>query len=148
MFSFLRENVLRPHCPQCAFHCLEPPQVSFSYFRWLRIRRGSNFSPKVMLFQSALISDRLALSAYTPIQESHIILAFSLVYSGKNQFGNSVTGRNVSLRLGFCFQPSGNGQQCLAIPCSSTHIWAGVTRLRSYCPAELFFFFFAQVILN
>lgn len=26
MFSFLRENVLRPHCPQHAFHCLKLPR--------------------------------------------------------------------------------------------------------------------------
>lgn len=32
MFSFLRENVHRPQCLQCEFHCLEPPQVYFLYF--------------------------------------------------------------------------------------------------------------------
>ena len=68
MFSFLRENVLRLHCPQHAFHCLEPPRVSFSYFWWLWMRRGSNFSPKVLCYFNqhwSLIVH--ALSAYIPM---------------------------------------------------------------------------------
>lgn len=47
MFSFWRENVLRPHCPQCVFHCLETPWVSLSYFWLLLTWRVPSCSLKV-----------------------------------------------------------------------------------------------------
>lgn len=81
-------------------------------------RRGSNFSPKVMLYPSALISDRsrsLRIHPYLgdSLEWAYIILAFSLVYSGRNQFDNSVTGRNFSLRLGFVFSHQGTASSAL-----------------------------------
>lgn len=148
MFSFLRENVHRPHCPQCKFHCLEPPQVYFSYLWWDKVtflHRG------FMLFQSALISDHsCSLSIHLCLEDSlkwaHIVPDISVGYSGKNQFGNSVTGRSFSLRLGSIFSHQGAASNASWIR-AAAHIWAGVTHSRCYCPDELFFPF-AQVILN
>lgn len=146
MFSFLRENVHRPHCPQCEFHCLEPPQVYFSYIWWDKVK----FLPRgFMLFQSALISDHsCSLSPHLPRRQSQMgpCSPYSLVYSGKNQFDNSVTGRNFSLRLGSIFSHQGAASNASRIR-AAAHIWAGVTRSCCYCPDELFFPF-AQVILN
>lgn len=85
MFSFLRENVHRPCCLQCEFHCLEPPQVHFSYFWWDKV----TFLPRgFMLFQSALISNHsCSLSIHVCLGDSlkwaHIVPDISLVYRAR-----------------------------------------------------------------
>lgn len=94
-----------------------------------------------MLFQSALISDHsCSLSPRLPRRQSQMgpCSPCSLVYSGKNQFDNSVTGRNFSLRLGSIFSHQGAASNASRIR-AAAHIWAGVTRSCCYCPDELFF---------
>lgn len=98
-----------------------------------------------ILLQSALISDRSHSLCRQPylgdsLKWAHIILAFSLVYSGKNQFDNSVNGRNFSLRLGFGFSHQGKASNVLQFRAA-----AHTSGLESHAHAvsvQMSFFFF------
>lgn len=92
--------------------CISQPGTSTStvfVFLVALNKERVKFLPKAfVLFQSALISDHSCSLHIHPylrdsLKQAHIILAFSLGYSDKNQFDNSVTGKTFQPRAWFCF---------------------------------------------